>query len=393
MIKKLIALCVIFVAFGAGALIASRFSRQAPSNAFANVKVGDGLTAKAISGGPTPLDLNVDDSPISDPGAIARAAAIVKPAVVTINTATNAAGGYSDNMWGAPATQNVPLGTGSGVIISPNGLIVTNNHVIRGATSIMVTLSNGQNLPGTVVGADPLSDIALVKVNATGLPAATLGDSSKLVVGQWVIAVGDPLRVGTTVTEGIVSAMHNSSLPPGQDGELSSYIQTDAPINPGNSGGALADTKGRIIGINTAIISNTGGSVGIGYAIPINSVKRVIKQLAATGTVNHPWLGLMFGPIATAIRQQNNIPASVQGLLVVQIVPGSPAESGGLQPGDIITAVNGTATSSPGALQSIIANGSVGQKLSIVVWRNGSNVTVPVTLGQHPVPNQSLPQG
>ncbi len=393
MMKKLLGIFVIFVAFGAGAFIAGRYSQNRTPNVFANMKLSSGPAPTPMTGTSQKLDLNVDDSPISDPGAIAHAAAIVRPSVVTINTATTAMGGYSDNMWGAPATQNVPLGTGSGVIISPNGLIVTNNHVIRGATSIMVTLSNGQNLPGTVVGADPLSDIALVKVNATGLPAATLGDSSKLVVGQWVIAVGDPLRVGTTVTEGIVSAMHNSSLPPGQAGELSSYIQTDAPINPGNSGGALADTKGRIIGINTAIVSNNGGSVGIGYAIPINSVKQVIKQLAATGRVNHPWMGLMFGPIPSAIRQRFDIPSSVQGLLVAQIVPGSPAEAAGLQAGDVITAINGTPTTTPGSLQTVIATGSVGQRLSVTVWRNGSNLNIPVTLGQHPVPDQSIPQG
>ncbi len=380
---------IILMAFGAGMYISYRFQNH--NNTAGYVYQPSNVIPASINGGSgQPLQLKTDSAPLSDPGSLARAAAKIEPSVVTINTLTRAYTGYGDFPGMGGQTQQVPLGTGSGVIISPNGYIVTNNHVINGASRIEVTLSNGHTLTGTVVGADPLSDIAVVHVNAANLPAATLGDSQTLQVGQWVIAVGDPLRVGITVTAGIVSAIHKSNLPPGQGGELSSNIQTDAAINPGNSGGALADSEGRLIGINTAISSPNGGNVGIGYAIPIDSVRSVVQQLLTTGKVVHPWLGIEFTGVSPMYRQQNNVPDGINGMVVAQVAQGSPAEQAGLQAGDIITQVNNAPVNTPGDLQSIILRGKIGETISFQIWRNGSLMNMQATLSQRPA--DTVPQ-
>lgn len=377
--RKIMIILVLFViAFAAGALVTYKLVKKD------SVPETGSLAATNTAFTPTsnqPLQLKTSDSPVGNPGALATAASVIEPSVVTIDTAAQQT---EWNDFQQPQQVTVPLGTGSGVILSSNGIIVTNNHVINGASRIMVTLYNGKQLPGKVIASDPVSDLAVVKVDATGLTPATLGDSDKLVVGQWVIAVGDPLRVGTTVTSGIVSALHNSGLPPGVGGELASYIQTDAAINPGNSGGALADSEGRLIGINTALKSENGGFVGIGYAIPINEVKKVVEELISTGKVQHPWLGIAFTSLNSQIRQQYNIPSSVQGVIVGGVEPGGPAQVAGVQAGDIITSVNNEAVTSSKVLELAIVTGKVNSQVNLSIWRAGNNVTVSATLGQEP---------
>jgi serine protease Do len=275
---------------------------------------------------------------------------------------------------------------GSGVIVSPDGYVVTNNHVIAHATEIEVMLQDRRTFKGKVIGADPQTDVAVIKVEATGLPAASWGDSSKLEPGDVVMAFGNPFGLNFTVTRGIVSAVGRSGL--GIE-SYEDFIQTDAAINPGNSGGALVDVRGRVIGINTAILSASsgpdgeGGFNGVGFAIPSNVVKRVMESLIKTGKVERGYLGVEVTDLSQAMAEQFKVP-DVSGALVNDVTPGSPAAKGGLKAGDVIRTLDGKRVDSKDSLTFMVASSAPGQEVSLGILRDGQPLTLKVTLGTRP---------
>lgn len=266
-------------------------------------------------------------------------------------------------------------GLGSGVIIRSDGLILTNNHVIADATKIEVTLSNGKTYKGEVLGTDPTSDLALVKINATDLPTATLGDSSKAKVGEFVIAIGNPYGLDHTVTLGVISAVERN-IDTG-DSTMYGVIQTDAAINPGNSGGPLVNLKGEVIGINTMIYQN---AQGLGFAVSSNTAKRVIDSILKTGSVKWPYLGVKVTTMTQELANAYNIKYT-EGAFVADVVVGSPAYIAGIRKYDIITAVNDKAIKTSDDLISTIRNYSPNDKVNIAVSRNGKIMNFEVVLG------------
>ncbi len=264
---------------------------------------------------------------------------------------------------------------GSGFVINADGHILTNNHVVDDATEIMVKLGDGRELPAKVVGRDPKTDIALLKVEATRLPVIPLGDSSKLEVGEPVMAIGNPFGLEQTVTTGIVSATGRVI----GEGPYDDFIQTDASINPGNSGGPLINAQGQAIGINTAIFSQSGGSIGIGFAIPINVAKPVVTQLATTGHVVRGWLGVTIQPLTPALAKSLGL-AGAHGGLVSAVREGSPASRAGLKPGDVITAYNGREVARAEELPRAVAETPAGREVPITVVRDGKTLTLTPTI-------------
>jgi len=280
----------------------------------------------------------------------------------------------------APDGGAVRRGLGSGVIVRPDGYILTNNHVVDGATKLVVRLNDDRELPATVVGVDPPSDLAVVRVDATDLPAATLGESSNLKVGTWVIAVGNPLEMLHTVTAGIVSATGRSSV------GLSVYedfIQTDASINPGNSGGALADLDGRVVGINTAIASPSGGNVGIGFAIPIEHARRVMDALIADGRVVRGYLAMIPQDVDASLAKALDL-ESTHGALVADVSSDGPADRAGLKPGDVVVSYDGSVVTDAAALRNAVANDRPGHEAKLGILRDGRRKELNVKLGERP---------
>ncbi len=273
------------------------------------------------------------------------------------------------------------MGLGSGVIISPDGYILTNNHVVEKSTDIKVILSDKRRLPGKVVGTDPKTDIAVVKIAATGLPTIRLGDSSKLHVGDYAFAIGNPFGVGETATMGIISATGRNGL---SIEDYEDFIQTDAAINPGNSGGALLNANGELIGINTAILSGgSGGNQGIGFAIPINMAKYVMDQILKHGKVVRGYIGVGIQEVTPDLAKAFHVPAE-KGALVGNVDPNSPGAKAGLQRGDIITELNGEPVSGPNELRLKIGTMTPGTTVHLKVNRNGEARDVALTLGESP---------
>src|SRR5467141_2007815 len=270
---------------------------------------------------------------------------------------------------------------GSGVIVSPDGYILTNNHVVEGATDVRVTLSNKRQLKAQVVGADPKTDIAVLKVEGSGYPAITIGDSSKVQVGDYALAVGDPFGVGQTVTMGIVSAMNRGNL--GIE-DYEDFIQTDAPINPGNSGGALVNDRGELVGINTAILSHgSGGNEGIGFAIPVNLARDVMNQILDHGKVTRGYLGIVVQPITPAMAKALG-QSEPKGVLVGDVSPKGPAQTSGVERGDIILDLNGKAVNDSNELRNTVAMMQPGETATLRISRNGSTRDIKVKLGELP---------
>ncbi len=314
----------------------------------------------------------------------------------------------------AVVSVNLTSGGGSGFVIDPEGYIVTNNHVIAEGGPIAVGFADGSTYEAEVVGADSQADVALLKINATGLPALPLGDSEALEVGQLVVAIGSPFGLDNTMTTGIVSAL-SRSLPADSTGSslgtfytIPSVIQTDAAINPGNSGGPLITLAGEVIGINTAIESSVQSNSGVGFAVPSNVVKSVITQLRESGEVSYPWLGIAGGTLTSAVAEEIGLAATTRGVLVSEVTAGGPAEAAGLQGGaaetglggDIITAIDGqTVTLFDDLLSYIVVNATVGQNVTLSILRDGQPQTITVTLGERPASieqpqlGQELPEG
>jgi Do/DeqQ family serine protease len=322
---------------------------------------------------------------VSGAEAIVEASARIEPAVVNIDTFMRPRRATQLEDFFTP--REAMRGSGSGVIISPDGYIVTNHHVVRGADEIVVSLPDGRRFLGKTVGADEQSDIAVIKVNATSLPTAELGDSDKLRVGEWVIAVGNPLGLGSTVTVGVVSALNRRRLLVEGERYLEVAIQTDAAINQGNSGGALANIHGQVIGINTAIAASPGGgSIGIGFAIPINHVKKVVRDIIARGgTVRYPrpWMGISLEAVSPSAMRQLGLP-DLNGVLVADVLPGGPADQAGLRPNDVIRRFDNRPVRTTQDLLAEIMGRQPGDRVEVGVWRNGKEATVTVTIGTRP---------
>jgi serine protease Do len=270
---------------------------------------------------------------------------------------------------------------GSGVIVSPEGYVLTNNHVVDGTKEVTVTLHDKRELKARVVGTDPRTDVAVLKLEGSNFPALSLADSSKVEVGDIVLAIGDPFGVGQTVTAGIVSATGRGGLGIEQ---VEDFIQTDAPINPGNSGGALVDDEGHLIGINTAIISgNSGGNQGIGFAVPINMARHDMDEILAHGKVEHGYLGILPQDVTPALAKSFSS-SETGGALVGEITPDSPAAHSDLKQGDIILAVNGQPVADANQLRSTIGTMDPKARVTLKILRNGKMQEVAVTLGEFP---------
>lgn len=327
---------------------------------------------------------------------IAEVVREVGPAVVRINaTRTVNVPGASSNplierFFGEdvfPPEQRVQRGTGSGFIVSEDGRVLTNAHVVEEADEVTVVLKDGRSFEGKVIGADPVTDVAVVKIEATQLPTVELGNSDNIVPGQWAIAIGNPLGLNNTVTQGIISATGRSGSDIGVQDKRLDFIQTDAAINPGNSGGPLLNAQGEVIGVNTAII---GGAQGLGFAIPIETAQRVVNQLITTGRVEHPYLGVRLIELTPDIREeinQSNLRFKVnqgRGVLIVDVAPNSPAARASLRPGDIITEVKGVQIENAAQVQDQVEATPLGNTLQLKVNRNGLAQTLTVRPEQLP---------
>jgi len=282
---------------------------------------------------------------------------------------------------------------GSGFIISRDGYIVTNDHVVRDAELIQVKLSNDKVYDAKIVGGDQKSDIAVIKINASGLPVAVLGDSDKLEVGQWAIAIGNPFGLDRTMTVGVISATGRSNM--GIE-TYENFIQTDASINPGNSGGPLLNIYGEVVGINTAIVA---AGQGIGFAIPVNMAKPIFSQLIQKGNVSRGWMGVTIQPVTEDLARSFGL-KQAKGALVNDIMKGGPAEKGGIRQGDVIISFNGTEVKDPSHLQRLVAETGIGRQIRVTVFRDGKALDLGLTLTssdmaprQHSATEGSEPQG
>ena len=277
-----------------------------------------------------------------------------------------------------PPKEQKRTSLGSGVIISKDGYIVTNNHVVENADTINVRMTNFEEYDAKIIGRDPKTDLALLKITPkNGLPATAFGDSDKLRVGDWVMAIGNPFGFEQTVTAGIVSGKGRSL----GSGPYDSFIQTDASINPGNSGGPLFNLKGEMVGINSAIYSQNGGNIGIGFAIPAKIAKNVISQLKEHGAVVRGWLGVMIQPVTPELASQFKMERPI-GALVGEVSPGSPAEKAGIKPGDVIVEFNGKEISQMSMLPNLVAETPVGSRAEITLYRKGALKKLPIIIAK-----------
>jgi serine protease DegQ len=272
------------------------------------------------------------------------------------------------------------VGMGSGVIVSPEGILLTNNHVIAGATEIDVRLSDGREARAEVVGTDPETDLAVLRISMDRLPAITLGRLEAVQVGDVVLAIGNPFNVGQTVTSGIVSALGRQGL---GLSTFESFVQTDAAINPGNSGGALVDVRGHLVGINTAIFSRSGGSMGIGFAIPVDVAQQVMEGLLRDGQVTRGWIGVEPRDLTPEFAENFKLPIK-EGALITGVLQDGPASKGGMKPGDVVTSVGGRPVANTAQLLNRVAELKPGSEASIDVQRGSQTVQVTLTVGQRP---------
>jgi len=346
--------------------------------------------------------------PATSGGSFAPIVSADKPAVVTITTVIKADNDETSQLSGDSPfdeqfrqffrDQGIPLpdqaperrptqraeALGSGFVVTSDGYIVTNNHVIDKASSITVTLDDGTQVPAKLVGADPKNDLAVLKVKPTK-PLATVawGDSDTLRVGDQVLAIGNPFGIGTTVTAGIVSARGRDL----NSGPYDDFIQIDAPINRGNSGGPLVDAEGRVVGINTAIYSPNGGSVGVGFAIPSDQAQKVVAELMKDGSIQHGFIGVEIQPVTADIADAIGF-HQAEGALVAGVNGGTPAAKAGLKAGDVITAFGGSPVKSPRDLSRMVADLAPGTSKSLSVWRTGKTKALSITVGSNTADRQ-----
>jgi Do/DeqQ family serine protease len=319
-------------------------------------------------------------------GSYAGAAKRAAPAVVSVITSKAPLAGDSQGgdpwfryFFGDPESQ-AQSGIGSGVIVSTDGYVLTNNHVVESMDDIEVVLSDGRRSRAEVIGTDPESDIAVLRVKLDKLPAVAFGDSDALQVGDVVLAIGNPFGVGQTVTSGIVSALGRNQL---GINTFENFIQTDAAINPGNSGGALVDATGNLMGINTAIYSRSGGSLGIGFAIPVSTARQVLEGLIREGQVTRGWIGVEPRDLTPEMAETFNLKIT-QGVLITGVLQGGPASDGGLRPGDVVTRVAQTPVTNTAQLLNAVASLRPHSKAHLGVQRGRSALDVTVTVGQRP---------
>jgi len=316
-------------------------------------------------------------------------AEIAVPTVVHVTTTYPKQSGMNSQFidpfnffWGQPNQREMPQqqSTGSGVIISEDGYIVTNNHVVENGEEVNVTLDNKESYKAKVIGLDPSTDLALLKVEAKNLPYAPLGNSDQVKVGEWVLAVGNPFNLTSTVTAGIISAKaRNINILPNQKFPIESFIQTDAAVNPGNSGGALVNTRGELIGINAAIASNTGSYSGYSFAIPVNIVKKVVNDLMEYGTVQRGFIGVSIRDLDAQFAKEKEL-KSLQGVYVNGLTEDGAAASSGIKEGDVITSINGNPIKTSPELQEQVGRYRPGDKIDVTVVRDGKEKVYAVTL-------------
>ncbi|MGC1394334.1 MAG: HhoA/HhoB/HtrA family serine endopeptidase [Coleofasciculaceae cyanobacterium] len=288
--------------------------------------------------------------------------------------------------------ERVERGEGSGFLISKDGQILTNAHVVDGSDTVKVTLKDGRSFQGKVMGIDTVTDVAVVKIEASNLPTVPMGDSDQLKPGEWAIAIGNPLGLDNTVTTGIISATGRSSSAVGVPDKRVQFIQTDAAINPGNSGGPLLNASGQVIGMNTAILQ---GAQGLGFAIPINTAQRIASQLVSNGKVQHPYLGVQMVTLTPELKKNINSDPNAglsveedQGILIAKVMPNSPAAKAGLRAGDVIQKINGQTVKDAEGVQKAVEGSQVGNSLQVGVRRNQKDVTVAVQAGAFPTQSQ-----
>lgn len=334
---------------------------------------------------------------------IATAVERVGPAVVRINSARTVTASRRPAIFNDPffreffgdmgvpdqPTERVERGTGSGFILNANGTILTNAHVVEGADEVTVTFKDGRELRGEVLGEDPLTDVAVIKVDASDLPVVSIGDSDALRPGEWAIAIGNPLGLDNTVTAGIISATGRTSAQIRVPDKRVQFIQTDAAINPGNSGGPLLNERGEVIGINTAIIGN---AQGLGFAIPINQARAIADQLVANGRVEHAYLGIQMRTLTPALKNEINADMqsglrlqSDQGVVILGIARNAPGAQSGLRLGDVILSMNGQAITEADQVQRKVEATAVGDAIAMTINRNGQTVELSVRPGNYPV--------
>jgi len=370
--------------------------------------VGAGLLVGAIAASTAPRlrPLSLPSIAVADPTAraippdllsFAEVAERVSPAVVTVRSekrvrAGEAPRGPFGNMapeddpfqrfFGIPRGDQTVRGMGSGFIIDPAGILLTNNHVVQGADKLIVRLQSGREVEGKLVGADPKSDVAVVQIQGGPFPAVDLGSSESLRVGEWVLAIGSPFnqQLEHTVTAGIISAKGRSAV---GLADYEDFLQTDAAINPGNSGGPLVNLRGRVIGMNTAIASRTGGYQGVGFAIPIDMAKDIATQLRDNGKVVRSWLGIGINDISTEIARGLELD-NTDGVLVSEVTPNSPAEKAGVQEGDVILSMNGTAAGGIAKFRNRVATTAPGTQVELAILRDGIRKTLKARLEEKP---------
>ncbi len=320
------------------------------------------------------------------PGSLRQAAQKAAAAVVSVATSKTARNPQANEPWfrffyGDPS-ERMQAGLGSGVIISPEGYILTNNHVVEGADEIQVILNDSRSARAKLIGTDPESDLAVLRITLDKLPVITLGNSDQIQVGDQVLAIGNPFGVGQTVTSGIVSALGRNQL---GINTFENFIQTDAAINPGNSGGALVDIQGNLVGINTAIYSRSGGSMGIGFAIPVSTARLVLEGLVKEGVVRRGWIGVEPADLSPELRETFQTKAN-RGVLITGVLQNGPAAKAGIRPGDVIEEVGGQKIGSVPELLTQVAALKPGVAAVFKVQRRESELVLTVTPGQRPLP-------
>jgi S1-C subfamily serine protease len=361
--------------------------------------VAERSVAQVEEPAPVAVDVAVRESPIAqappptfeqiNQNFIAEAAEKVGPAVVRIDSSRTVSSipdplrrFFGDDSPLPPSRERVEQGTGSGFILTEDGRIVTNAHVVEGASTVTVTLRDGRTYEGQVLGVDNVTDVAAIKIDATELPTVALGRSDELNPGQWAIAIGNPLGLDNTVTAGIISATGRSSFDVGIPDRRVRFIQTDAAINPGNSGGPLLNDRGEVIGINTAIRAD---AQGLGFAIPIETASRIVSQLFENGKAEHPYLGIQMVDLSPELKEQINQERRVditlttdEGVLILQVAQNAPADSAGLRPGDVIRRVNDAEVQSASDVQAQVELTSIGEPISVEIQRGDELQTLEV---------------